>query len=492
MKIDDFGYILPGARKHKYEEWKRKLALIPDQELDGALLSESFPVLPYTRLLAEGVDAETVAALRALRDTLSFTSTGRRKQPHRSEVAKHRSYAVDLLDGAVSVADVVLRFQSQFSSTTQGTLQQIIAYHVEFGHDLSFWNRDQRSQVAKKPSGRKFWAYRSRLAGQHFVAAHVGREVVPLKNVASFAEAKVVIEQEAAELLKALNDYLAIPALRSEQNRRRLGPDWRPEGGNVDPTFFSGCLPFRGVQFGKHVENSRRQNDLNEAFDACHDLAAILCIAPAAVTLCGTLGLAFGARGHGGKDRFIAHYELADKNINITKVKGAGCFAHEWWHALDNHIAGLAEEPLGLVTSGLRRRVFLSADVRFLVEELSTLVAKIRTTRLPVRSRNLDRKRSKPYFRLTEEITARAFEAWVLHELKGKGQINDWLVNLQPWPDSATSDASGTVLEESSYPYPRADEMPVIAAAFDHLFRQGGPMHAYLAGLTDIDRAEAA
>lgn len=47
------------------------------------------------------------------------------------------------------------------------------------------------------------------------------------------------------------------------------------------------------------------------------------------------LAIAFGARGSGGA---LAHYEPARNVINLTKMKGAGCLAHEWGHALDNKI----------------------------------------------------------------------------------------------------------------------------------------------------------
>jgi hypothetical protein len=43
--------------------------------------------------------------------------------------------------------------------------------------------------------------------------------------------------------------------------------------------------------------------------------------------------MAFGARG---KARALAHYEPANKVINMTKYGGAGSLAHEWGHALDN------------------------------------------------------------------------------------------------------------------------------------------------------------
>lgn len=108
--LDDFGDVLTGARKHKYQHWRQKLALVPDRALNGTLLSKSFPTPPYERLLAEGVAADIVAAVRALRDALTFTNKGYRRQPRAHEVQVHRSCAVDLLDGAVSVVDMLQRF----------------------------------------------------------------------------------------------------------------------------------------------------------------------------------------------------------------------------------------------------------------------------------------------------------------------------------------------------------------------------------------------
>ena len=52
---------------------------------------------------------------------------------------------------------------------------------------------------------------------------------------------------------------------------------------------------FRGVQFGNWVKQQERQQSLNEAFDALHDLASILNIPTKAISLGGELGLAFGA-----------------------------------------------------------------------------------------------------------------------------------------------------------------------------------------------------
>jgi cation transporter-like permease len=71
---------------------------------------------------------------------------------------------------------------------------------------------------------------------------------------------------------------------------------------------------------------------LNQAYDALMDLAAIIGVPPKAISLNGSLGLAFGARGSGN---YAAHYEPDTLVINLTTTKGAGTLAHEWFHALD-------------------------------------------------------------------------------------------------------------------------------------------------------------
>ena len=74
---------------------------------------------------------------------------------------------------------------------------------------------------------------------------------------------------------------------------------------------FADAFGFRGVQFGNYVEGGRRQGDLNEAYDALMDLAGVIGVPARALSLNGELGLAFGARGTGGKNAALAHYEPA-------------------------------------------------------------------------------------------------------------------------------------------------------------------------------------
>lgn len=492
MKIQDFGQILSGAAKHRYHDGDKTPLTIPTHNVGALPLKKSFPAPSYKRLIAKGVPPDIVAAVRALRDSLSFTNKGRRRRPDASQIVLHRDCAKEMLEGRLSISDMLARFDHPEGQRRKDLLEQIIAHHLECGHDLSFWRKNQRHGDNLQPGWRKLIVFKDRFIGKFFVGARIGRRVVRLKDFHSLADAYAACENQVEELQHLAQSYATIPALRGDDNRQRIGPAWRKRSVGTSPEEFSASLPFRGVQFGNHVEHLRRQQDLDDAFDACHDLAEILQIPSTAIPLGETLGLAFGARGHGGWRGYIAHFEPASVIINITKTKGAGSFAHEWWHALDNHIARLAGVPHGLATTMLGSRALRSARVKPLGKELETLVATIYKTSLPQRSWRLDCGKRKPYFGLIEEITARAFEAWVLHELKGRGQVNDWLVNILEWSQASPNGSVRGMGKNIRYPYPIADENLVIASAFEHFFRSGGPMNSYLRSLTCDLAAKAA
>ena len=98
---------------------------------------------------------------------------------------------------------------------------------------------------------------------------------------------------------------------------------------------------FRGVEFGNWAAQDERQRIINMAYDGLKDLAEIMGLPPKALSLNGTMGMAFGARG-GGK--FSAHYEPGKLVINMTKINGGGSMAHEWAHALDHYFGELNQK----------------------------------------------------------------------------------------------------------------------------------------------------
>jgi len=100
-------------------------------------------------------------------------------------------------------------------------------------------------------------------------------------------------------------------------------------------------LGFRGIEFGNWSAQDERQRILNMAYDGLMDLAEIMGVPPKAMSLNGTLGMAFGARGGG---RFAAHYEPGKLVINMTKIRGGGSMAHEWAHAMDHYFGELDKD----------------------------------------------------------------------------------------------------------------------------------------------------
>lgn len=117
----------------------------------------------------------------------------------------------------------------------------------------------------------------------------------------------------------------------------REGTDYR-NGKDVTAVDFRKAFGFRGIEFGNYAASDERQKHVNQAYDALRDLADLLGIPQNAISLNGTLGLAFGSRG-GGKA--MAHYEPSKLVINITKINGPGALAHEWGHALDHYFGEL-------------------------------------------------------------------------------------------------------------------------------------------------------
>lgn len=137
----------------------------------------------------------------------------------------------------------------------------------------------------------------------------------------------------AIEILETNTTFGEIDLPRPE-NTVRKGLDRRK--GDAKDADFIRVFGFRGVEFGNWNNQAERQELLNDAFDGLMDLAEILNIPPAAISLNGELALAFGARGQ-GLSGAKAHYEPERAVINLTKLNGAGSLAHEWWHALDHY-----------------------------------------------------------------------------------------------------------------------------------------------------------
>lgn len=250
----------------------------------------------------------------------------------------------------------------------------------------------------------------------------------------------------------------------------RKGPDWR-NGRNATENDFLKVFGFRGVEFGNYVTQKERQPLMNKTYDALRDMCNILELEPRIVGLGGRLGLAFGARGRGGKGAAAAHYEPFYNVINLTRPRGAGCLAHEWFHALDHNFVANRElfpDQYFNDWNGEKARYFtsLSTHCFYEVEMLRPFVGvDFANWEDPWyrRSHELQdhtgkKQNGKGYWTQPTEVGARCFEAYVRYKLKKQGWQNDFLSCLH--------------YAHRHYPYPKFfNELDMVADAPEDLKR---------------------
>ncbi|KFZ38421.1 hypothetical protein HR45_02955 [Shewanella mangrovi] len=199
----------------------------------------------------------------------------------------------------------------------------------------------------------------------------------------------------------------------------RYGPDYRFD----EPASFvqiRDTFGFAAVRIGKWVTDEEAQKAANLLFDALADLAYILNVPPETLGLRQKLNLDFGI---GGQQGVQAHYAPQTKTLALAKNAGAGALAHEFWHALDHHLATTAfvdsalhankicfaselwlhdsclrQHPLNHKLHQLLSVIFLSAEGEDSTAFVKNAVA-------------LDQQINRYYFAMPTEMGARAFEA---------------------------------------------------------------------------------
>ncbi|HHY1424926.1 LPD38 domain-containing protein [Yersinia enterocolitica] len=336
---------------------------------------------------------------------------------------------------------------------------------------------DALKQAQLTPRQAKLEIYTRRADKSVFIGYKGAMGVLPLKaGFKTPTEARAYLAGNRAEIEAKLDKLRKVS--REEQrkltNEPRTGIERRQ--GNVTPEQFSDAFGFRGVQFGNYVEGPRRQTELNDAYDSLVDMAELLNVPPKALSLNGELGLAFGARGKGGAK---AHYEPVQVVINLTKGNGAGSLAHEWFHALDNyfgtydvHGESSGKRSSEFITDRKRPRYDFSSGKRQEIthpvrqevyDAFKSAVIKVTNSGMRERAAILDSGRSKAYWTTKLEMSARAFERYLLDKAESKGITNDYLVNLRKADEHANPE---------TYAYPTEAELNGgVRQAFDHLFQ---------------------
>lgn len=491
-KIEDFGEVLEGAKKHYAAEYASSLEV--DADASDVSLTKFWPVPNYEKLIQSGISKDTVSLVRAIRETLPKKP----KSMYRSTldwsyyIKLLRGEAARLLSGEITVADLKANYKrlpTKASNLSElynaiGHESSLSDFELKFyptrdeyviteGYNILHRRKTKEEVIAdfkqklpdhlarksKKGKMPKLSVYQKTAGpdkGKYFIGTKVGSNLVELKWFDNLKEAREYLKNNIDELIEILSKYKELPDVREETNRERQGKA-RRGGKDITPEDFSKAFGFRGVQFGNWVEAERRQADLNNAYDALLDLAEIINVPPRALSLNGSLGLAFGARGSGGKDSANAHYEPAKVVINLTKKKGAGSLAHEWFHALDNYFGKKTERNASEGRFGPDER----EEVK---RAFADLMSTLNKTELPKRSSEMDKRRSSPYWSTRVEMIARAFESYVINKLETQAYSNDYLANIR------REYQFDTIGKADIYPYIKKSEIAAVVDAFDNLF----------------------
>lgn len=207
-------------------------------------------------------------------------------------------------------------------------------------------------------------------------------------NMATQAEAEALIERVAEKYQEEADKAPASEWTRKGNARKKnfippqlshvqyTGPKYRGIRKATGDMYLKD-LKFRAGEFGNWMNHDDRQASLNMGYDALRNLADLLNIRKEDVSLNGKLAIAFGARGKGGANAGAAHYEPLRQVINLTKMSGAGCLAHEWGHALD-HAIGMMCGGTGFATEATR------AAKRDLPESFRTLCESLKTKQITI------------------------------------------------------------------------------------------------------------
>lgn len=554
-KVEDFGEKLGGARKDELRSVRERLDDMDDAAIAGSSLSQLWPKGELDKI-SEPFEAALyhvvrglipakprvpyrvkgwVAKVKAAREIL--TRLG--KMDAGATADKMRAFSPDLGIVADQIevlmaldrkhwgrVDSVRRASGRYNQDGEMVPGSWVNMNVD-GRQVSFYGHDTvasaipaiKEQVEGKsaPEKRmKFAVYSDRQTGDVFVAKDGDAEMRRLKTFKTVKEARSFLNDEyeaAVALWDAVKnrDNVTKSDMRRATNDPRVGQNHR-DSKDVTPEQFLEAFGFRGVEFGNWVKQGaggrERQGMLNDAYDAFMDLAGILSIPPKALSLEGKLGIGFGSRGSG---KASAHYEPDLVVINMTKTKGAGALAHEWFHALDNYFARRrAEQPGSNIAMKDRETAYITYrpermwvnkkypsmqmpraeltryqgnhpdaplyqesnwepdanhpnGVRPQVEKaFAELVATLNASPMLQRAKVIDGKTSDGYWSRIIERGARSFETYVIARLADQGFRNDYLANVQTLEQFSR--------DPGRYPYLTPDEQGPVNEAFDKLF----------------------
>lgn len=357
--LQDAGEKIGGARKDRWAERGLKLS-----DLEGMSEGEAYkhvtkdavwPKPDYAAMVEAGMEPQVAALVKILRDRLGSrpkddSPAGRRAfvtmMNHVREAYANVKTPEDFRDARNRlVYDLVGYPRDRYAGIPAKEVRDVL-FSVYKGRNEPFsihykdLRKAQEMLEAGFPEKVEPWTRRYDIR-----EVRDGTFIVVAKGTGKVLERGIDTRDSAEEFARSTYEASlaknggepAVPERPHLDEIQRIGADIR-NGRNVTGEDFVNDFGFRGVEFGNWVASDERQRMVNIAYDALHDMAAVIGVPVKALSLDGQLGLAFGARGSGGAR---AHYEPSRLVINMTKLSGAGSLAHEWAHALDHYFGVL-------------------------------------------------------------------------------------------------------------------------------------------------------
>lgn len=438
--IDDFGEKIGGARK---DLWGGRglrisdLETLEEREIKETVTKENIWGTPdYKEYLDKGMEPVCIYFMKMTRDKLRARLNG-------GELEK---------ESVINYIDFVVTVKELCEETK--TAQDIATFRKRFVQRYSDEKGHWHERIYNTPGFTKGF-YRAIRVGQEDIK-ELERECriqnfpheynAKLKGVTVINSPKYGIflakqgeiieegfrnEEDAIEFARTV--YLNSLTANKNKNKRktveivrpqlkhiqRTGPDIR-NSRNASTEHLLKMFGFRGGEFGNWNNQADRQAFLNYSFDAFADLAYVLDVPIGFISLGGykKLAIAFGARGN---SRAMAHYEPSRVVINLTKMRGAGCLAHEWAHAFDDFL-GYKFEAGDSLSSAKHRNEKKYKNIAIAFDALMGIILERGKGKFLYGAKKLDQYKSKAYYSTNSELFARAFEAYVEDSLGFKSQ----------------------------------------------------------------------
>lgn len=202
----------------------------------------------------------------------------------------------------------------------------------------------------------------------------------------------------------------------------------------LDPQTAVEHFNLHGIEFGNWMNQEERANFLFATMVSFADMAKAMNIAQNKIGLKQKLQMSFGARGSGGHAAaFYARKPYA--LINLTKPHGRGTLAHEYGHALDEHLHLKAYNRGGMASGeGKSRQTdpdsFPKDSMEYLFERVFHILYR-KENGEPTSFYEVQEERP-GYFQRRREVWARTFDMYMEIRFEDLGIRNSWAINGDP------------------------------------------------------------